>query len=243
MGKLHTDREYENELKKLRERLLRMAGRVEEMIADSVRSLVEQDVALARRTIEADHQVDRAEVEVDELCLVILAKRQPMASDLRFITLSLKMVTDLERIGDLAVNICERAIDLDQEAPLKPWVDVPRMANIVQAMVRDAIDAFVAGDAERAQSVVERDASLDELYTRVFRELLSTMLHDGSKVERGIHAQSVAKWLERMGDHATNLAEQVVFMVKGKDIRHLTTLEGSSPAASPAPSAAPAKGA
>jgi len=228
MGKLHTDREYENELKKLRERLLRMAGRVEEMIADSVRALVEQDVALARRTIEADHLVDRAEVEVDELCLVILAKRQPMASDLRFITLSLKMVTDLERIGDLAVNICERAIDLDQEAPLKPWVDVPRMANIVQGMVRDAIDAFVAGDAERAQSVVERDASLDELYTHVFRELLSTMLNDGSKVERGIHAQSVAKWLERMGDHATNLAEQVVFMVKGKDIRHLTTLEGGA---------------
>jgi phosphate transport system protein len=220
MGKLHTDREYENELQKLRERLLRMAGRVEEMIADSVRALVERDLALARRTIEADRLVDRAEVETDELCLVILAKRQPVASDLRFITLSLKMVTDLERIGDLAVNICERVIDLGQDAPLKPWVDVPRMGSIVQAMVRDAIDAFVAGDADRAQSVVDRDHALDELYTRVFRELLSAMLNDGSKVERGIHAQSIAKWLERMGDHATNLAEQVVFMVKGKDIRH-----------------------
>jgi phosphate transport system protein len=221
MIKPHTDRVYENELKTLRERLLRMAGRVEQMIADSVRALVEQDVQLARRTIEADRLVDRAEMETDELCLVILAKRQPVASDLRFITLSLKMVTDLERIGDLAVNICERAIDLGPEPPLKPWVDVPRMASIVQGMVRDAIDAFVAGDTERAQSVVERDDELDELYTRVFRELLSTMLHDGSKVERGIHAQSVAKWLERMGDHATNLAEQVVFMVKGKDIRHV----------------------
>jgi phosphate transport system protein len=220
MGKLHTDREYENELKKLRERLLRMAGRVEEMIADSVRALVERDMALARRTIEADRLVDRAEVETDELCLVILAKRQPVASDLRFITLSLKMVTDLERIGDLAVNICERVLDLGQDAPLRPWVDVPRMGSIVQAMVRDAIDAFVAGDADRAQSVVDRDHALDELYTRVFRELLSAMLNDGSKVERGIHAQSIAKWLERMGDHATNLAEQVVFMVKGKDIRH-----------------------
>jgi len=221
MIKPHTDREYENELKKLRDRLLRMAGRVEQMIADSVKALVEQDVQLARRTIEADRLVDRAEVETDELCLVILAKRQPVASDLRFITLSLKMVTDLERIGDLAVNICERAIDLGQDPPLKPWVDVPRMAGIVQGMVRDAIDAFVAGDVQRAQSVVDRDQSLDELYTRVFRELLSTMLNDGSKVERGIHAQSVAKWLERMGDHATNLAEQVVFMVKGKDIRHV----------------------
>jgi len=221
MIKPHTDREYENELNKLRERLLRMAGRVEQMIADSVKALVEQDVQLARRTIEADRVVDRAEVETDELCLVILAKRQPVASDLRFITLSLKMVTDLERIGDLAVNICERAIDLGQDPPLKPWVDVPRMAAIVQGMVRDAIDAFVAGDVQRAQSVVDRDQSLDDLYTRVFRDLLSTMLNDGSKVERGIHAQSVAKWLERMGDHATNLAEQVVFMVKGKDIRHV----------------------
>jgi phosphate transport system protein len=225
MGKIHTDREYESELKKLRERLLKMAGRVEEMISDSVKSLVERDLELERRTIDADHLVNRAEVETDELCLMILAKRQPVASDLRFVTLSLKMVTDLERIGDLAVNICERAIDLGQDAPLKPWVDVPEMANIAQGMVRDAIDAFVAGDADRARSVIERDKSLDELYIRVFRELLSAMLNDTSKVERGIHAQSVAKWLERMGDHATNLAEQVVFMVKGKDIRHLKTMD------------------
>jgi phosphate transport system protein len=225
MRKLHTDREYEGELAKLRERLLKMAGRVEEMIADSVKALVERDLELARRTIEADHLVNRAEVETDELCLVILARRQPVASDLRFITLSLKMVTDLERIGDLAVNICERVIDLGEEPPLKPWVDVPRMASLVQAMVRDAIDAFVAGDASRAQSVIERDRDLDELYIRVFRELLSAMLGDASKVERGIHAQSIAKWLERMGDHATNLAEQVVFMVKGKDIRHMNKAE------------------
>lgn len=220
MGKLHTDREYESELGRLRERLLRMAGRVEEMIADSVRALVERDVELARRTIAADALVDRAEVELDELCLVILARRQPVASDLRFITLSLKMVTDLERIGDLAVNICERAIDLAEDEPLKPWVDVPRMAGIVQGMVRDAMDAFVASDVARAESVIERDRALDQLYIRVFRELLAGMLQDPGKVERGIHAQSVAKWLERMADHATNVAEQVIFMVKGKDVRH-----------------------
>ena len=225
MRKLHTDSEYESQLKKLREGLLTMAGRVEEMIADSVRALVERDLDLARRTIEADHRVNRAEVETDELCLVILAKRQPVASDLRFVTLTLKMVTDLERIGDLAVNICERAIDLGELPPLKPWVDVPRMASIAQSMVRDAIDAFVEGDAARAQSVIDRDDELDELYIRVFRELLSAMLRDSSKVERGIHAQSIAKWLERMGDHATNLAEQVVFMIKGKDIRHMGRLK------------------
>lgn len=236
MGKRHTDRGYESELQRLRERLLKMAGRVEQMIVDSVRSLVERDVELARRTIEADLLVNRAEVETDELCLVILARRQPVASDLRFVTLSLKMVTDLERIGDLAVNICERALDLSRDAPLEPWVDVTRMAAIVQGMVRDAIDAFVAGDAEGARSVVDRDRALDELYVRVFRAQLAAMLDDASKVERGIHAQSVAKWLERMGDHATNLAEQVVFMVKGKDIRHAKALEAPrAPAREPAP--------
>jgi phosphate transport system protein len=225
MGKLHTDREYESELQQVRENILKMAGRVEEMIADSVKALVERDTALALATIEADHRVNRAEVDTDELCLVILAKRQPVASDLRFITLALKMVTDLERIGDLAVNICERAVDLAREPTLKPWVDVPRMAAVAQSMVRDAIDAFVAGDAERAQSVIARDDELDALYIRVFRDLLATMLGDSSKVERGIHAQSVAKWLERIGDHATNLAELVVFMVKGKDIRHMGKLD------------------
>jgi phosphate transport system protein len=135
-----------------------MAGRVEQMIADSVKALVEQDVQLARRTIEADRVVDRAEVETDELCLVILAKRQPVASDLRFITLSLKMVTDLERIGDLAVNICERAIDLGQDPPLKPWVDVPRMAAIVQGMVRGRHRCVRCGGRAAAQSVVDRDS-------------------------------------------------------------------------------------
>lgn len=221
MGKRHIDSEYDSQLRKLRDALLVMAGRVEEMIADSVRALIERDLDLARATIDADHLVNRAEVEMDELCLVILAKRQPVASDLRFITLTLKMVTDLERIGDLAVNICERAIDLGAQSPNRPWVNVPRMASIAQSMVRDAIDAFVAGDAARAQSVIDRDDELDELYVAVFREVLASMLGDSSQVQRGIHAQSVAKWLERIGDHATNLAEQVVFMIKGKDIRHL----------------------
>src|SRR5215510_10831514 len=176
----HTDRAFEQELRTVRESLLRMAGHVEHMIGQAGQALVERDARLAGEIIDEDQQVNRAEVEIDELCLRILAKRQPVASDLRFVTLAMKMVTDLERIGDLAVNICERAIDLGPEPPLKPWVDVPRMASIVQAMVRDAIDAFIAGDAERAQSVVDRDQALDELYTRVFRELLSTMLHDGS---------------------------------------------------------------
>jgi phosphate transport system protein len=135
------------------------------------------------------------------------------------------MVTDLERIGDLAVNICERAIDLSALPQLEPWDDVPKMAALVQWMVRESIDAFVAGDADRARKVIDRDQEMDQLYTRVFRDILALMMEDSSTLERGIHVQSVAKWLERMGDHATNLAEEVIFMVKGKDIRHLGKLD------------------
>ncbi len=215
---------YETELRRLRELILLMAGKVEKMIAQSVKALVDHDIGLANDTIEADHQVNHDEIKSDELCLIILAKRQPMALDLRFITLALKMVTDLERIGDLAVNIAERVTDLGSELLLpKLYVDIPRMAAIVQSMIRDAIDAFVAGDVEKAHDVVDRDDEVDELYTRIFRELLGIM-RDESKVKHGMHIQSVAKVLERMADHCTNLAEQVIFMVKGKDIRHIGKL-------------------
>lgn len=224
MTSKRTDRGYEDELQDLRTRVLLMAGRVEEMIAEAMRALVERDTDLAIRTIEADHHVNRAEIEADELCLEILARRQPMASDLRFITLALKMVTDLERIADLSVNICERAIDLSDEPRMKPYEKIPRMAVIVRSMVHDAIDAFVSADAVKAQDVVDRDDEVDELYAQVFRETLELMLQDSSAVERGIRVQSVAKYLERMADHGTNLAEQVVFMVKGTDIRHIGKL-------------------
>jgi len=223
MRKTHTDRIYESELSQLRERILLMAGKVEKMIAQSVRALVEYDIELAKETIEADNQVNHDEIVSDELCLIILARRQPMALDLRFITLALKMVTDLERIGDLAVNIAERVTDLGSKLPPNLYIDIKRMASIVQSMIRDAIDAFVAGDVEKAQEVVDRDDEVDELYVRVFRELLSMMI-DEANVEHGIHIQSVAKVLERMADHCTNLAEQVIFMVRGKDIRHIGKL-------------------
>ena len=220
MQRGHTDRVYEAQLEAVRRNLIMMAGRVEEMIAHAVKALVERDVDLAKRTIAQDPKVNHCEVETDELCMQILARRQPLASDLRFITLELKMVTDLERIGDLAVNISHRAIDLASEQPLKPWRDVPRMASVVQTMVRDAIDAFVRNDDVQAQAVIERDAQVDEIYTHVVRELLGIMTVDAATVDRGIHVLSVAKFLERMADHATNLAEQVVFLVQGKDVRH-----------------------
>lgn len=217
----HTDREYEHELRKLREQLLLMGAKVEEMIAASVKALVERNSELAHRMIDIDGEIDRLEVDTDDLCLRILAKRQPVASDLRSITTAMKMVTDMERIGDLGVNICERVLELNSEPPLKPYVDLPRMAEIVQGMVRGALDAFVQRDAERARQIIERDLSVDEYYGQIGRELLTYMMEDVRNIYRATRIQSVAKYLERIGDHATNLAEMVVFMVNGKDIRHL----------------------
>ncbi|MFT5433160.1 MAG: phosphate transport system protein [Myxococcota bacterium] len=215
-----TDREYAAKLALLRKRLLLMAGRVETMIGASMHALVERDATVARETISMDATVNRAEREIDELCLLILAKWHPVASDLRFITLVLKMVTDLERIGDLAVNICERAVDLAQLPQLRPYEDIPKMAAIVESMLHDAMEAFLARDVDKARAIMKRDDTLDRLYTQVFRDVLEVMAENPVAVTRGIHVQSVAKWLERMGDHATNLAEQIIFLIDGKDIRH-----------------------
>ncbi len=223
-----TDREYDGELHKLHDQLLLMGARVEEMIANSMRALTERDSALARRMIEYDHQINRLEVEIDDLCLRILARRQPVASDLRLITTALKLVTDLERIGDACVNICERVVELNMEPTLKPYVDLPRMAETVQAMVRDALDAFVQADPERAREVVERDRVVDAYYGQVFRELLTYMMEDPRNIYRAVRAQAIAKYLERIGDHATNLAEMVIFMVVGKDVRHVGSMAAMS---------------
>ncbi|MCG3173577.1 MAG: Phosphate-specific transport system accessory protein PhoU [Myxococcota bacterium] len=203
-----------------------MAGRVEEMIANSAKALSDRDLDLARRTIDLDKQVNRDEVETDELCIVIVARRQPMASDLRMVTLCMKMVTDLERIGDLAVNICERVLDMRMDPDYRPSDGLVEMANLVQIMVRDAIDSFVHRNAEKAREVIARDDQVDEIYHNTFRYYVENMRQDPNNVERGIHMISVSKVLERMADHATNLAEQVVFMVDGTDIRHAGKLQG-----------------
>ncbi len=221
----HTDRNYEAQLDELRQRLMRMAAIVEAMIGTSIRALIDSNVELARETIRRDRSVNRLELEADELCTQILARWQPVASDLRFVTIALKMVTDLERIGDLAVNVCERVADM-AERP-QPWdfAAIERMSDLVRAMIHDAIEAFVAADADQAQKVIDRDEEVDELYHTLFRALVATMKQDPATLVRdGIHVLSVAKWVERMADHATNLAEQVVFMVKGKDVRHIGKL-------------------
>jgi phosphate transport system protein len=197
-----------------------MGSHVEAIIGASLRALLERDSVLAQRTIEADRIVDRLEIEIDSLCLQILARRQPVASDLRFVTMVLKAVTDLERMGDLGVNISERVLELNDEPPLKPYVDLPRMADETQMMLRESLDAFVAKDADRARRVIARDQIIDDLYAQIFRELLTYMMEEAKNVYRATRLQSIAKYLERIADHATNLAELVVFMVKGSDIRH-----------------------
>jgi len=197
-----------------------MGAKVEEMIRGSIRALVERETAVAEQMIAFDKKINQLELEIDELCMQILARRQPVASDLRFITMALKLVTDLERIGDLGVNICERVVELNAEPPLKPYVDMPNMAREVQEMLHEALDAFVAADADRAQRVIVRDRNVDAYYQQIFRELLTYMMEDPRNIFRATRLQSIAKYLERIGDHVTNLGEMVVFMVKGKDIRH-----------------------
>ena len=197
-----------------------MGGRIEEMIRDAMRSLIERDSDLARRTIAADAHVNRLEIDTDELCLRILARRQPVASDLRFITMALKLVTDLERIGDLAKNICERVLELGAEPPLPIPGELGKLSDVARSMLRDALDAFVAGDAERAEAVIARDRIADAYHADIFRNFLTNMTGDGALVTRATRVQSISKCLERIADHATNVAEMVVFMVSGKDIRH-----------------------
>lgn len=218
--KRHTDRQFEAELVELRQKLLTIGGLVEAAISDAVRSLVERETELARRVIDQDKRINVLELEADELCLRLLALRQPAASDLRFIAIALKVVTDLERMGDLAVNIAERAIQLNEEPQLKPWVDIPRMAELAQRMLKGALDALVEGDADRARKVLEQDGEVDELYHQIFRELLSYMIEEPKTTRRAMAILFVAKHLERLADHATNVAEMVIFFLEGRDIRH-----------------------
>jgi phosphate transport system protein len=219
----HIFKQFDRELKTLKDKLLLMAAKVEERLADSVRCLVQRDQDLAKRTTESDRDINRLEMEVDELCVKIIALRQPAARDLRFITTALKIVTDLERCGDLAVNIAERAVELNSDEQLKPYIDLPKMSEATQAMLKDALDAFVNGDADKANSVLERDGKVDELFVQIFRELITYMMQDPRTIQRAIGLIFVAKHLERVADHATNIAEQAIYLAKGKDVRHVHT--------------------
>ena len=220
MEREHFSKVFDEELNTIREKLLEMGGKVEVMIANSMKSLVERDSELAERTIAFDHEINHLEMEIDERCLEVLARRQPAARDLRFITLALKIVTDLERIGDQCTAIAKRAKELNLEPPLKPYIDLPRMADWASVMVKEALDAFVRGDDTLAIKVCKNDQFVDELNEQIQRELLTFMMGNPSTISRAIKVNYISKCLERIADHATNVAEMVIFMVKGKDIRH-----------------------
>ena len=215
---------FDVELKELRERVLKLGIMVENAIRDSVKALIERDSELAREVIRKDHLVNAQDVAIDIECIRLLALRQPMGSDLRFITTTMKITTDLERMGDLAVNIAERALELNEEPQLKPFVHIPRMAELAQAMVKDTLDAFVAGCSRLPYEVIRKDDEVDDLTVKNFEELLGLMLQDPKIIPLAIKRTYIAKYLERIADHATNIAEMVIYMCKGKLIRH-TTIE------------------
>jgi phosphate transport system protein len=216
MGKI-----LEKELSGLKEKLLGMGALVESQVERSIKSLVDRDNDLARDVIAEDHEVNRLEVEIDEECIRLLALRQPEAGDLRFITTAMKIVTDIERIGDLAVDVSERAVELNEEPMLKPYIDIPRMARAAREMLKNSLDAFVNRDAELARKVLGADDFVDDLNKQIFRELLSFMLEDPHTISRAIRISYISKYLERVADHATNIAEMVVYLVEGKIIRHM----------------------
>jgi phosphate transport system protein len=217
---------FQKELEELKKNLLKMAAMVEEAIRDAVQSLVKRDSKLAQRTFEFEDRINTMEIAIDEMCLKLLALRQPMAVDLRFITSAMRIITDLERMGDQAVNIAERAISLNQELQLKPYIDLPRMAEIAESMVKDVLDAFVNHDPRLARSVCERDDLVDGLKDQVFRELLTYMMSDPKTITGAVHLVIVARCLERIADHATNIAEDVIFMVDALVIKHHAEVKG-----------------
>ena len=214
------ERPFDEELKDLKEKLLEMASRAEEQIGRAVRSLRDRKEAVACDVLEKEEAINRLDIEIDEMAMRMLALRQPMAADLRFITCAMKISSDVERIGDLAVNIAERTLELLKFPQLKPLIDIPRMAEMAQGMVKDALNSFVTGDVDLARNVVLRDDQVDQLNQQVFRELLTFMMEDPETITRAVDLILVGRHLERIADHATNIGEDVIYMVKGKTIKH-----------------------
>lgn len=214
------ERHFDAELNQLKDKLLKMAGMVEEAISLSIKALIDRDEALANKVIKNDEAINMIEIEIDEMALRLLALHQPTAVDLRFLIMALRINNDLERMGDLAVNIGERTLDLLKQPLLKPLIDIPRMAMMAQKMVKDSLDSFVNRDAELARSVCRRDDEVDDLNNQIFRELLTYMMQDLQNIQRAVELILVAKYLERIADHATNIGEDVVYLVKGATIKH-----------------------
>lgn len=214
------ERHFEEDFDRIKGKILMMGSLVEDQIRNALIALVERDEDLARQVIENDHKVNTFDVEIDEMALDALVRYQPVAKDLRFVTTAMKISTELERMSDLAENICERAIELNEEPQLKPYIDIPHMAERARIMVKESLDAFVKMDSALARKVIHDDDFVDNLTEQLFRELLSFMMENPKTISRAIRLSFIAKYIERLGDHATNVAELVVYLVEGKIIRH-----------------------
>ena len=211
---------FEHELQALKNRLLNMGALVEERVHQAIAALMGRDLAAAEQIIAGDREVNDLQIEIDDRALKLLALQQPMASDLRLITSAIKINADLERIGDQAVNIAENAVKVLAAAPLKPIIDLPRMAELAEKMTRDSLDSFVHRDVALARDVLARDDEVDQLKDTIFRVLLTYMMADPGTIERALSLILVTRNIERIADHATNIAEDVIFLVEAKDVRH-----------------------
>jgi phosphate transport system protein len=218
--KRHTSREYERELQEIREGLLFLGALTERALERGAQALLERNSALAREIIREDEQIDRLDVDLEEKCIRLLALRQPAACDLRFITTAIKITGHLERIGDMAANIAEKVIILNDLPQIKPYIDLPRMVEISRAMIRKSLDAMVREDVELAKQVREEDAVIDQLNDQIFRELLTFMMEDPRKIQVCLYIMQISKSLERIADHAEGIADMVIYMVTGKSVRH-----------------------
>jgi phosphate transport system protein len=217
---LPTRRDFDAELDEIKKKLLTMGSLVLAMVTDSLSALFTRSTELAQDVLTRDPEVDRLEMTVDDLATKFIALRQPAAKDLRLVIAALKITKDLERMGDLSVNIAERVVELNAEPQLKPYIDLPRMVEKAEGMIRDALDAFVEGDVAKARQVLAVEQSVDDLNAQIFRELLTYMLGDPKTINRATRLIFVSKYLERVADHATNVAEEVIFAIEGRDIRH-----------------------
>lgn len=214
------ERQLDADLDRIRQEILRMGGEAEAMLQRVMRSLVDRQSEEAQEVRRLDDRVDALEVEIDHTIYSVMARQQPTAIDLRFLIAATRIIHEVERVADTAKNIAKAVLKLNEQPPLKPYVDLPRMSEITVGMVRDSLDAFTAGDVATAREVIDRDGRIDDLYEQIYRELLTFMMEDPRTVTRGLEILNVARNLERAADHAVNIAEDVVFHVEAKDIRH-----------------------
>jgi len=217
---MHIQRHFDRDIEEIKQLLLRMGGMVEQQMGDSVRALLERDTDLAQHVIERDREIDQMELLIDQKTIELMAVMQPAASDLRFVATIMKITPELERVADLAQDVCERAIELNREPQLKPSSQIPLLAENAQRMVREALDSFVRGDVELARTVIRQDDVVDQLTEDSFRSLLTYMLENPRNIASAIRLTFIGKYFERMADNATNICEMVVYLVEGKMIKH-----------------------